>query len=217
MAIAYVAQPGNFYSATSAVNTVVPILSNVPVGSFLVAAFRLGNGNLVTGVTDTQGNTWTQTVKSNAAGTTNSFTYTCMVTTALSTTDTVTAAHVAVANRAGLILQFNGVQSASADKTNSNITTVASTTLGTNTTASLNNSSELSIITLATNVVVTAQAATGYTVFGNNTGAIGYKILSNDSTGQTGTWTWTTSSGNTAATISTYLPKVTGLTLGGVG
>ena len=42
-------------------------------------------------------------------------------------------------------------------------------------------------------------------------------ILSNDNTAQSGTWTWTTNSANTGATISTYKPDPRAMTLLGVG
>ena len=217
MAIQYKAQPGSFYSSGSAVNTVVPILSNVPTGDYLIATFRTGAGIVPSSITDTKGNTWTLAVNSTSGTATNSWVYSCFVTSALTTADTVTLAHSAVANRMGLILQFSGLQSLSTDQTNSNFTSTGTSTFGTNATPVLNASSELVIISLATNVAVTAIAATGFTVFSQSVGAIGYKILSNNNTAQSGTWTWTTNSDNTGATISTYKPAQRAMTLLGVG
>ena len=217
MAIQYKAQTGSFYASASAANTVVPILSNVPAGDYLIATFRTGSGIVPSGVTDTKGNTWIYAVSSTSGTVTNSWVYSCFVTSALTTADTVTFAHTAVANRMGLILQFSGLQSLYTDQTNSNNTSTATSTFGTNATPALSNSSELAIISLATNVAVTAIAATGFTVFSQSVGAIGYKILSNDNTAQSGTWTWTTNSANTGATISTYKPDQRGMALLGVG
>ena len=217
MAIQYKAQTGSFYASGSAINTVVPILSDVPAGDYLIATFRTGGGIVPSSITDTKGNTWTIVVSSTSLTVTNSFVYSCFVTSALTTADTVTLVHATVANRMGLILQFCGLLLPSAEQTNSNITSTATSTFGTNATSALSNSSDLVIISLATSIAVTAIAATGFTVFSQSVGAIGYKILSNDNTAQSGTWTWTTNSGNTGATISTYKPDQRGMALLGVG
>jgi hypothetical protein len=89
VSIRYIGKVGEtFLSTATTTNTVTPTISTT-VGQYLVLAVRLGSGFGITSVTDTVGNAWSKIGESGLTQTVCSL-WSCSVSSALSTSDTIT-------------------------------------------------------------------------------------------------------------------------------
>lgn len=200
--MAFVQQVYSVNKASTSSHDIVPT-ANTTVGNRLIMAFSVGSSRVITGVSDTQGNSWN--IDSESGGARSSAILSCYLTTALTTGDTITVTLNAASAAFVAVAEFSGLESSALDKTNSN--QAGSVTAGnTNSTGTLSQADELVVVTIAWSggLGTVSSSPTGYTALTSPSSIFTplYKDVS-ATTALDESWAWTTAR-NYGACITTY-------------
>lgn len=206
MSISYVGKVAEYFVGASApaANTFSPTTA-IPVGQFLVLVARGGGGYVVTSVTDSSSNTWTQLANNGGTGNTCTVYY-CYVTTALTTSSTITANYTAGnINYNVMVLAFSGICRPTTTSATATGTSVLTLNTG-NITPSQYGSLLLSAFT-HNGSPTSINAPSGFTTVTPSANArmvVGYTVAASMAAVGT-TWSWTTSA-NVAEVSGTFTP-----------
>lgn len=184
----------------------VALTANTTIGNTVFAALSIGSARNLTSITDTKSNTWTVDVKTTGGGR-NVAIARAYLTTALTSSDTLTVTLSGSATALVEVLEYQGVRSATFDVSVAGIAGLGTGPLSQTTAGSTTEVFELVLTAVATSVTETYTVPSGYTERPSTSLQVdvGEKYSTSLST-QTASWSWN-NSGTSAVAVAAYKLK----------